>query len=142
MIEETLCLLKPDLVRRYSSEDILEEIKKRCEHIKGFKLHSIKRLTLSPAQVRKFYAEHTEKPFFKDLVEFMISGPIVAFIMNGENIISEYRSILGATNPIDAEKGTLRNKYGLSLDENSFHASDSVKASESEIALYEEGLKG
>ena len=119
-IEKTLSIIKPDAVRRALSG----KINARFEEI-GLKIVAQKRLRLTKAQAEGFYAVHSERSFFGDLCEFMCSGPIVVQVLEGESAITRNRDLMGATNPANAEVGTIRKDFGESVEANSVHGSDS-----------------
>mgnify|MGYP000903208695 CR=1 FL=1 len=116
----TLTMIKPDAVKNGYIGNILADITNA-----GFKINAMKLTQLSRAEAEKFYAVHKERPFFNDLVGFMISGPIVAAVLEKDNAIEDFRNLIGATNPKDAAEGTIRNKYAESIDANAIHGSDS-----------------
>jgi len=116
----TLTMIKPEAVRNGNSGQIIDMIIKG-----GFKIIALKYLRLSREQAEKFYEVHKERPFYKDLTEFMSSGPIFAAILQKENAIEAYRNFIGATNPSEASEGTIRAKYGTNIQENAVHGSDS-----------------
>lgn len=116
----TLTMIKPDAVKNGHIGNILADIAGA-----GFKIKAMKLTQLSRRDAESFYAVHKERPFFGDLVEFMISGPIVAVVLEKENAIEEFRTLIGATNPQEAAEGTIRNKYAESIEANAVHGSDS-----------------
>lgn len=113
-------MIKPDAVKNGHIGNILADIANA-----GFRIKAMKLTQLSRRDAELFYAVHKERPFFKDLVDFMISGPIVAAVLEKENAIEEFRNLIGATNPKDAAEGTIRNKYAESIEANAIHGSDS-----------------
>ena len=113
-------MIKPDEVANGHTGKIIDDILAA-----GFKIEAMKYLQLTQAQAEAFYGVHSERPFFRDLVNFMISGPIVAAILEGENAIENFRNLIGATNPANAAEGTIRKKYAVSIDANAIHGSDS-----------------
>ncbi len=113
-------MIKPDAVSNGNTGKIINDI-----IAGGFKIKAMKYLHLSQAQAEAFYGVHSERPFFKDLVSFMVSGPIVAMILEKENAIEDFRALIGATNPEQAAEGTIRKKYAKSIDANAIHGSDS-----------------
>jgi len=113
-------MIKPDAVSNGNTGKIINDIIEG-----GFKIKAMKYLHLSQAQAEAFYGVHSERPFFKDLVSFMVSGPIVAMILEKENAIEDFRALIGATNPEQAAEGTIRKKYAKSIDANAIHGSDS-----------------
>lgn len=129
--ERTFSILKPDATRRNLTGEINATIEKA-----GLRIVAQKRIKLSKAQAQEFYAEHKERPFFKDLVSFMTSEPIVVQVLEGENAVAAYREIMGATDPEAAKRGTIRKKFALSKGENSVHGSDSPKSAAREIKLF------
>ena len=130
-IEKTLSIIKPDAVRRALSG----KINARFEEI-GLKIVAQKRLRLTKAQAEGFYAVHSERSFFADLCEFMCSGPIVVQVLEGESAITRNRDLMGATNPANAEVGTIRKDFGESVEANSVHGSDSPETAASEISYF------
>ena len=130
-IEKTLSIIKPDAVRRALSG----KINARFEEI-GLKIVAQKRLQLTKAQAEGFYAVHSERSFFGDLCEFMCSGPIVVQVLEGESAITRNRDLMGATNPANAEVGTIRKDFGESVEANSVHGSDSPETAATEISYF------
>jgi len=130
-LERTLMLVKPDAVKRGLEGKIIAHVQG-----KGFKLLALKKLKLTKEQAQQFYIIHKDRPFYDELCEFMSSGPIVAMVWEGENAISEIRKIMGATNPEEAEEGTLRKLYGTNVGENAVHGSDSPQSAEIEIPFF------
>ena len=116
----TFTMIKPDAVANAHTGKIIDDILSA-----GFKIVSMKYMHLTQAQAEGFYAVHSERPFFRDLVDFMISGPIVAAILEKDNAVEDFRKLIGATNPANAEEGTIRKKYAKSIDANAIHGSDS-----------------
>ena len=129
--EHTLSIIKPDAVERNLSEEIKNEFKK-----KGFNILKEKKVKLEKAEAEKFYQIHQSKPFYNDLCEYLSSGPIVVMILEGEDAITKNRQLMGATDPLKAEEGTLRKMYGISIDKNSVHGSDSVENAKVEISFF------
>ena len=129
--EETLSIIKPDAVERNLSEDIKQEFKKN-----GFIISKEKKIKLEKNEAEKFYQVHQSKPFYNDLCSYLSSGPIVVMVLERENAVSENRKIMGATDPKNAEEGTLRKKYGISIDKNSVHGSDSSENAKIEINFF------
>ena len=115
-MENTLCIIKPDAVKNGFIEDINEKIKES-----GIKITKSKRLTLDREIAENFYAEHSERPFFGELVDFMTSGDCVIQVLEGDDVVSKYRELMGATNPAEADEGTLRKSFATSLGENAVH---------------------
>ena len=116
----TFTMIKPDAVANAHTGKIIDDILNA-----GVKIVSMKYIHLTQAQAEGFYAVHSERPFFRDLVNFMISGPIVAAILEKDNAVEDFRKLIGATNPANAEEGTIRKKYAKSIDANAIHGSDS-----------------
>ena len=135
MNQQTLSIIKPDAVQR----DLCGEILKRIE-AGGLKIRGLKMLELSKRQARGFYAVHQDKPFFDSLTEFMSSGPIVVAVLEGENAIQTYRDIMGATNPAEAAPATIRKEFGLDIEKNSVHGSDSPENAATEINYFYHAL--
>lgn len=129
--ERTLSIIKPDAVRQNHIGDIIS----RFEHA-GLHIAAIKMVRLTPDQAAQFYHVHRERPFFRDLVQFMSSGPIVALVLEGNQAISKNRQLMGATNPQKAEKGTIRADFAQSVSENAVHGSDSPEAAREEISFF------
>lgn len=130
-IERTFSIIKPDAV----AKNVVGEIYSRFENA-GLKVVAAKMLHLSKEQAEGFYAVHKERPFFKDLVEFMTSGPVMVQVLEGENAITQNRAIMGATNPKDAEPGTIRADFADTIDENAVHGSDGPDTAKTEIAFF------
>lgn len=131
MIQQTLCIIKPDVTKRNLIGKILSEIEQS-----GLKIKALKMLHLSAEQARGFYAEHQGKEFFDSLIIFMTSAPIAVVVLEGENAILNYRDLMGATDPKKRKKGTIRDKFALDTTENSVHGSDSVESAKREIAYF------
>ena len=134
--ERTLSIIKPDATRR----NLTGKINTKFEGA-GLSIVATKRLQLSKAQAEAFYAEHSHRPFFGELVTFMISGPVVAQVLSGENAIQKNRDIMGATNPANAEAGTIRKEFAESIEANSVHGSDGVDAAAREISFFFAGIE-
>ena len=130
-MEETLVLIKPDGVKR----QICGEILTRYER-KGLIIRAMKLLQTPKELAEEHYAEHKDKPFFGELVDFITSGPVLAFVLAGKNAVTSVRTINGATNPVDATPGSIRGDYALTMDSNVVHASDSVDSAAREIHLW------
>ena len=130
-IENTLSIIKPDATKR----NITGSINAKFEDA-GLNIIAQKRLQLTKDMAKKFYEVHKDRPFFNDLVDFMISGPVIAQVLRGENAVKLNRDIMGATNPKEAEKGTIRNEFAESIQANSVHGSDSLENAKSEIAFF------
>ncbi len=131
MTERTLSLIKPDGVKR----DLIGEILRFYEK-EGLKVVALKMLRLSKEEAKRFYIVHKERPFYEELTDYMSSGPIVALVLEGENAIAKCRQIMGATDPAEAEEGTIRKTFALSKGENTVHGSDSPEAAAQEIAFF------
>jgi nucleoside-diphosphate kinase len=130
-IERTLSIVKPDGVGR----NLIGEVYKRFETV-GLKIVAARMMQLSQAEAEGFYAVHRERPFFKDLVRFMISGPVMVQVLEGENAVAKNREVMGATDPKKAEKGTIRADLASSIDENIVHGSDATDTAAREIAYF------
>jgi len=131
MIEQTLSIIKPDAVER----NLENKIKSFFEE-KNLKILNSKKVQISKEEAAEFYKIHQTKPFYQDLCNYLSSGPIVVMILDGEGAISINRKIMGSTDPIKAAEGTLRKIYGLSIDKNSVHGSDSLESAKTEIAFF------
>ena len=129
--EQTLSIIKPDAVERNLSEKIKEEFKKN-----GFNIFKEKKIKLEKNEAEKFYKVHQSKPFYNDLCSYLSSGPIIVMILERENAILENRELMGATDPTKAKEGTIRKKYGISIDKNSVHGSDSPENAKIEIDFF------
>ena len=130
-LEQTLSIIKPDAVER----NLDDQIKKIFQN-KGFKIVKEKKIQLEKSEAEKFYKVHETKPFYNDLCAYLSSGPIVVMILEKENAVLANRELMGATNPKDAVDGTIRKKYGLSIDKNSVHGSDSLENAKIEIGFF------
>ena len=130
-IEQTLSIIKPDAVERNLSEDIK---KKFLEN--KLKIIKTKKIQITKDEASEFYKVHQSKPFFNDLCAYLSSGPIVVMILEGENAVSANRKLMGATNPKDADENTIRKLYGISIDKNSVHGSDSIENAKKEIEFF------
>lgn len=130
-MEETLVLIKPDGVKRQICGEILTRYERKGLIIKAMKL-----LQTPKELAEEHYAEHKDKPFFGELVDFITSGPVLAFILGGQNAVASVRAINGATNPLDATPGSIRGDYALTLDSNVVHASDSAESAAREMKLW------
>ena len=135
-MQRTLSIIKPDAVKSNSSGDIISFLEK-----KGLKVVAQKKILLTKKQADDFYKVHRDKPFYNDLVEFMISGPVVVQVLEHENAILFYREIMGNTDPENAEENTIRKKYGSNIQCNAVHGSDSIENSEIEISFFFSGLE-
>ena len=130
-IEQTLSIIKPDAVERNLQDQIKQEFIN-----KGFEIIKEKKIHISKEEAERFYKVHESKPFYNDLCTYLSSGPIVVMILQRENAVTENRKLMGATNPVDAEEGTLRKKYGISIDKNSVHGSDSTENAKIELDFF------
>ncbi len=130
-LERTLSIIKPDAVAR----NVIGEIYSRFEQA-GLRIVAARMLQLTRAQAEGFYAVHRERPFFKDLVDFMTSGPVMVQVLEGENAIARNREVMGATNPKEAAPGTIRADFADSIDENAVHGSDAPETAAVEIAYF------
>ncbi|MFO8031668.1 MAG: nucleoside-diphosphate kinase [Desulfohalobiaceae bacterium] len=131
MSEQTLCIIKPDAVQRNLTGEILAHIESS-----GLRLRAMKMVQLTLNQAQGFYQVHKDKPFFQSLTQYMCSGPAVVAILEGENAVQHYRQIMGATNPEQAEEGTIRRKYALDIERNSVHGSDSPENASIEVNYF------
>lgn len=136
MSNRTFTMIKPDATSKGYTGAILDQIIKA-----GFEVKAMKWIHLSPAQAGQFYEVHKERPFYGELVEFMSSGPIVAAILEKENAVADFRNLIGATNPAQAEEGTIRKKYAASIGENAVHGSDSDENAAIEGNFFFSGLE-
>ncbi len=134
--ERTLSIIKPDATRR----NLTGRINSKFEEA-GLRIVAQKRLQLTQAQAGAFYAVHKERPFYKDLVAFMTSGPVVAQVLEGENAVARNREVMGATNPANAAEGTIRKEFAESIEANSVHGSDSAENAAIEIAFFFAGIE-
>ena len=130
-IENTLSIIKPDATRR----NLTGSINAKFEQA-GLNIIAQKRLQLTKDMAQKFYEIHKNRPFFNDLVDFMISGPVITQVLRGENAVKVNREVMGATNPKEAEKGTIRKEFAESIEANSVHGSDSLENAKSEISFF------
>ena len=130
-IEQTLSIIKPDAVERNLDNEIKEMFKN-----KGFSIVEEKKIQIEKSEAEKFYKVHETKPFYNDLCAYLSSGPIVVMVLEKEKAVLGNRELMGATNPNDAEEGTIRKKYGISIDKNSVHGSDSVENAKIEIDFF------
>jgi nucleoside-diphosphate kinase len=136
MSQRTFSIIKPDAIRKGYAGAILAEMEKA-----GFGIVAIKKLSISRAQAEGFYYVHKERPFFGSLTEFMSSGPIIALVLEKQNAISDLRKLMGATNPANAEEGTIRKKYAGSIEENAIHGSDGEDTAKFEIGYFFSGYE-
>ncbi len=130
-IEQTLSIIKPDAVERNLDSEIKEMFKSN-----GFQILKEKKIQIEKIEAEKFYKVHETKPFYNNLCDYLSSGPIVVMILQKENAVKANRKLMGATNPLDAEDGTIRKKYGISIDKNSVHGSDSVENAKIEVNFF------
>ena len=130
-IERTLSIIKPDATKR----NLTGLINTKFENA-GLKIIAQKRLQLTRSMAEKFYGIHKDRPFFNDLVDFMISGPVVVQVLEGDNAVKLNRDVMGATNPDDAEEGTIRKEFAESIEANSVHGSDSLENAQNEISFF------
>ena len=135
-LERTFSIIKPDATKR----NLTGAIAKKFEDA-GLRIVASKRIQLTKAQAEAFYGVHKDRPFFGELTEFMISEPIVVQVLEGENAIAKNREVMGATNPADADEGTIRKEFALSIGENSVHGSDAPETAAEEIAFFFSGLE-
>jgi nucleoside-diphosphate kinase len=131
LMEQTLSIIKPDAV----AKNVVGQILSRFETA-GLRIAATKKIQLSLADAQAFYAVHAQRPFFKDLVEFMISGPVVVTVLEGENAMAKNRELMGATNPKEADAGTIRADFAQSIDANAVHGSDSLENAQIEINFF------
>lgn len=131
MKEKTLAIIKPDVVAANKTGDIISLIE---EH--GFNIVRMQKMHLNPDQVRSFYSIHRDKPFFEEIVNFMSHGPIVIMVLEKENAIEDWRKLMGATDPSQAQEGTIRKIYGSNIGANAVHGSDSPQTAQTEIAQF------
>ena len=136
MSQRTFSIVKPDAVRKGHTGAILAEIEKA-----GFKIIAVKKLSISKAQAEGFYYVHKERPFFGSLTEFMSSGPIFPMVLEKDNAIADLRKLMGATNPANAEDGTIRKKFAASIEENAIHGSDAEDTAKFEIGYFFAGYE-
>jgi nucleoside-diphosphate kinase len=133
--QRTFSIIKPDAVRKGHAGAILAEIEKA-----GFKIVAIEKLSISKTQAEGFYFVHKERPFFGSLTDFMSSGPIIPLVLEKENAIADLRKLMGATNPANAEEGTIRRKFAASIEENAIHGSDAEETAAFEISYFFAGF--
>ena len=130
-LEKTLSIIKPDAVERNLENEIKEMFKSN-----GFLIVKEKKIQIEKSEAENFYKVHETKPFYNDLCSYLSSGPIIAMILEKENAVADNRKLMGSTNPKDAEEGTIRKKYGISIDKNSVHGSDSIENAKIEIHFF------
>ena len=129
--EQTLSIIKPDAVERNLENEIKEMFRKE-----GFKILKEKKVQIEKSEAEKFYKVHETKPFYNDLCTYLASGPIIVMVLEKQNAVLDNRDLMGATNPKEAKEGTIRKKYGLSIDKNSVHGSDSAETAKIEIDFF------
>ena len=129
--EQTLSIIKPDAVERNLENEIKEMFKNT-----GFKILKEKKIQIEKSEAEKFYKVHETKPFYNDLCAYLASGPIVVMVLEKQNAVLDNRDLMGATNPKEAKEGTIRKKYGISIDKNSVHGSDSLENAQIEIDFF------
>ena len=130
-LEQTLSIIKPDAVERNLDKDIKEIFEN-----KGFNIVKEKKIQVTKAEAEQFYKVHETKPFYNDLCAYLSSGPILVMVLEKDNAVLENREVMGATNPKDAKDGTIRKKFGISIDKNSVHGSDSLDNAKKEIQFF------
>jgi nucleoside-diphosphate kinase len=135
MTERTLAIVKPDAVQRHLAGRIIQRIEDE-----GFEIRGMRRLYLSKAQAGGFYAVHRERPFFGSLTEFMSSGPVIVMVLQANDAIKKWRTLMGATDPAKADPGTLRKEFGQSIEKNATHGSDGAETAASEIGYFFAGI--
>ena len=135
-LQRTLTIVKPDAVRRHAVGDIIEQFEKN-----GFQILCMKMLEISKHQAEQFYAVHASRPFFTSLTDFMSSGPIVVLALEKENAIADLRKLMGATNPTNAEEGTIRKKWATSIENNAIHGSDADDTARCELSFFFAGYE-
>ncbi len=130
-MERTLCIIKPDAVKKNVQGSIIQMLLDA-----GFTIRAMKLMQLTKEQAQKFYEVHNERPFYNDLVEYMTSGPVIPIALEKENAVLDYRALIGATDPAEAKEGTVRKKYATSKAENAVHGSDSVENGVIEVGFF------
>lgn len=130
-MEQTLSILKPDSVMNKNIGEIIARFEKAC-----LRPIAMKMIHMSVEQAKAFYAVHAERPFYMELVNFMIEGPVVVMVLEGEDAVAKNRALMGATNPTDAAEGTIRKDFAKSIDRNAVHGSDSLENAKNEIAFF------
>lgn len=131
MLQRTLCIIKPDAVRKNVQGSIIQRLTDA-----GFKILGMKMIRLTEEMGKKFYEVHKERPFYGELVSFMISGPVVVIALEKENAVADYRKLIGATDPAEAEEGTIRKLFADSKSENAVHGSDSEENGKTEVGFF------
>jgi nucleoside-diphosphate kinase len=134
-MEKTLAIIKPDAFMKGNVGNIIAMIEKN-----GFKINALKLVKLCKNEAEGFYYVHKDKPFFKDLINFMTSGPIIVLVLKKDDAVSEWRKLMGSTDPKKAEKGTIRNLYGTDIEKNAVHGSDSLENAAYEISYFFPGI--
>lgn len=129
--EQTLSIIKPDAVKEHHIGEIISRFEKN-----GLNIANLKMTKLSKEKAGEFYAEHKERPFYSNLIEYMTSGPIVIMVLDGDNAIAKNRKLMGATDPAKAEQGTIRKDFGSSIEHNAVHGSDSIDSAKREITFF------
>jgi nucleoside-diphosphate kinase len=135
-LQRTLTIVKPDAVKKNAVGDIIEQFEKN-----GFHILAMKMLEISKHQAQQFYAVHAGKPFFGSLTDFMSSGPVVALALEKENAVADLRKLMGATNPANAEEGTIRKKWASSIEHNAIHGSDAEDTARFELSFFFAGYE-
>ena len=135
-LQRTFSIIKPDAVKKNATGDILAQIEKA-----GFRILSLKKLEITKHQAEQFYAVHASRPFFSSLTDFMSSGPIVVLALEKENAIADLRKLMGATNPANAEQGTIRKKWASSIEHNAIHGSDAEETARYELSFFFAGYE-
>ncbi|RDU73374.1 nucleoside-diphosphate kinase [Helicobacter aurati] len=135
-MEQTLSIIKPDAVKK----NVIGKIVSRFEE-NGLRIAAAKKMQLDKEEAKRFYAIHKDRPFFNDLVDFMVSGPILVMVLEGENAVAKNRELMGATNPKEAKQGTIRADFAESIDANAVHGSDSKENASIEIAFFFAGTE-
>ena len=135
-LQRTLTIVKPDAVRQNAVGDIIEQFEKN-----GFRILAMKMLEISKRQAEEFYAVHAHRPFYNSLTDFMSSGPIVVLALEKENAIADLRKLMGATNPAQAEEGTIRKKWATSIEHNTIHGSDADETARFELSYFFAGYE-
>jgi len=130
-MEKTLAIIKPDAIKAKYSGKIIDRIEQE-----GFNIVALKKLRLTTAQAEAFYAVHKERSFFRELVDFMISGPVIVLALEKENAVKAWRDLMGATDPAKADAGTIRKQFGANLGENATHGSDSIENAQTEVKFF------
>lgn len=130
-MEQTLSIIKPDAVKKGVIGKIIDRFESN-----GLRIVAMKKLQLGRCDAKEFYAIHKERPFFNDLVDFMVSGPVVVMVLEGDNAVAKNRELMGATNPKEAKAGTIRADFADSIDANAVHGSDSLENAKNEIAFF------